>query len=84
MYMNFGSWDVQRATEMGEREKVIKYINRAMEMSTEQVRNMQDMGMNVTQVNFIMNMDGYSVTQHGCLQCRFQNNHFLTLDRPCH
>lgn len=40
-----------------------------MEDATTTLRKMQSQGKNVTQFEFLVNMDNYNVIQHGCLQC---------------
>jgi len=66
---NFGDWDIRGIALAGRMPHLIRYLVKGMEDAVTLVRKMQDQGKNVTQFDFLVNMDNYNIVQHGCLQC---------------
>jgi hypothetical protein len=70
-FLNIGSWDLRHAIITGQREKMNRYLYRCIDFVVNKLRELQEEGQAVSQVNFIVNLAGYSVTQQGCLQCNY-------------
>ncbi|ODN03975.1 SEC14-like protein 2 [Orchesella cincta] len=66
---NFGDWDIRAIALAGRMPQLIRYLDSGMEDATTMVRKFQSQGKNVTQFDFLVNMDNYNIVQHGCLQC---------------
>jgi len=58
---------------------MMRYIDRCVDFAVNKVRQWQDEGRNVSQINLIANLAGYSATQQGCLQCRFNLYNFFLI-----
>ncbi|CAL8112990.1 unnamed protein product [Orchesella dallaii] len=65
----FGNWDIRLAVVSGRMRRLERYIDRTFEVATRKVRKLQAQGKNVTQWDYIINMDNYNVRQHGCVPC---------------
>ncbi|ODM89746.1 SEC14-like protein 2 [Orchesella cincta] len=74
-----GEWDVRGAVLTGRAQRVIRYINQALEHGVKMVRDLQQEGKNVTRLNLIIDLDGFNIRQHGCVQCLFRILDFLLL-----
>ncbi|ODM91443.1 SEC14-like protein 2 [Orchesella cincta] len=66
---NFGDWDIRKAVISGRMRRLEHYIDRTFEIATRKVRQLQAQGKNVTQWDYIINMNNYNVLQHGCVPC---------------
>jgi len=66
---NFGEWDIRAAGVAGQMPTLIRYLNKGMEDAVTTIRKFQSQGKNVTQFEFLVNMDNYNIVQHGCIQC---------------
>ncbi|ODM88895.1 SEC14-like protein 2, partial [Orchesella cincta] len=62
-------WDLRAITIAGRSSQFIRYIDMIMEDAAETVRRFQSQGKNVTQFDFLVNMDNYNVITQGCGQC---------------
>lgn len=47
--MDFGKWDINKAAQKGELDRVLRYFDRMMEEAEMEVAKMQSSGKNVTQ-----------------------------------
>jgi hypothetical protein len=70
-FFNIGSWDLRHAIITGQSEKMTRYLYRNIDFVVNKLRELQEEGQAVSQVNLIVNLAGYSVTQQGCLQCNY-------------
>ncbi|CAL8099405.1 unnamed protein product [Orchesella dallaii] len=81
---NIGDWDLRRASVTGRIQRVLRYLDKAMDEATIRIREMQKEGKNVTQFVFIVNLDNFNLAQHTCGPCaagflqflRSYENHF--------
>ncbi|XP_021955555.1 SEC14 cytosolic factor isoform X2 [Folsomia candida] len=69
LLVRVGDWDVRRSHVTGEHDENYRYSIRALELASQKVRDAQARGKLVTRFQVIFNMDGFSLVQHGCLQC---------------
>lgn len=53
----------------GKRDRVIRYLDKAFEEVSVQIREKQAKGMNVTQANFLINLANFNLAEQGCFQC---------------
>jgi len=74
-----GEWDVRNAVLTGRAGRVIRYINKALESGARMVRQLQYSGKNITRLSLIIDLDGFSIAQHGCVACLFRILDFLLL-----
>ncbi|CAL8113431.1 unnamed protein product [Orchesella dallaii] len=65
----FGDWDIRKAVLAGQARRFTRYLDRAFEDVSKQIRDKQARGENVTQAQFLINLENFSVTQQGCIQC---------------
>jgi len=81
---NIGDWDLRRASVTGRIQRVLRYLDKAMDEATIKIREMQKEGKNVTKFFFIVNLDNFNLAQHTCAPCaagflqflRSYENHF--------
>jgi len=66
---SFGDWDIRKAVIAGQARRFTRYLDRAFEDVSKQIREKQARGENVTQSQFLINLENFSVTQQGCIQC---------------
>lgn len=71
----------------GQARRFTRYLDRAFEDVTHQIREKQAKGENVTQSQFLINLEGFSLAQQGCIQCnlfhmncRLVRNHTIRLN----
>ncbi|ODM91313.1 Retinal-binding protein [Orchesella cincta] len=64
-----GSWDLRAAAFSGHSTQLIRYIESIMEDAATTIRKFQSEGKNVSQFDYIVNMENYNVVQQGCRQC---------------
>jgi len=69
LYVNGGVWDLRQVVISGNRDRFNRYIDRALEDACTLVRKLGEEYKNVSQGILIVNMDGFNLVQHGCLQC---------------
>jgi len=62
-------WDVRGAVLAGLKEKAVRLIYYSIELQLKKIRDKQALGQNVTQMIAILDLSGYSIVQHGCLNC---------------
>ncbi|CAL8099387.1 unnamed protein product [Orchesella dallaii] len=74
-----GEWDIRNAVLTGRAQRVIRYMNKALEHGVKLITESQHQGKNVTRLNLLIDLDGFSVRQHGCVQCLFRILDFLLL-----
>lgn len=67
---NFMSICLYKAVATGIMRRLERYIDRNFEIATRKVRELQTSGQNVTQWDYIINMNNYNVLQHGCVPCK--------------
>jgi len=65
----FGDWDIRKAVLAGQARRFTRYLDRAFEDVSKQIREKQARGENVTQAQFLINLEGFSLAQQGCIQC---------------
>jgi len=65
----FGDWDIRLAVLSGQARRFTRYLDRAFEDVSKQIRDKQARGENVTQAQFLINLENFSLTQQGCIQC---------------
>ncbi|CAL8085636.1 unnamed protein product [Orchesella dallaii] len=66
---NFGDWDVRASALAGRMPKLIRYLSMNFEDAATKVRQFQNQGKNVSQYDFLINMENYNLIQQGCPQC---------------
>lgn len=64
------AWDVRRGVISGSRDAAVRYIYYAIEYQARKIREKQKLGQNVTQIQVILDLSGYNIVQHGCLNCK--------------
>lgn len=74
-----GEWDIRNAVLTGRAARIIRYMNKALESGARVIRQMQYAGKNITRLNLIIDLDGFNIAQHGCLNCLFRILDFLLL-----
>ncbi|ODM98130.1 SEC14-like protein 2 [Orchesella cincta] len=65
----FGDWDLRKAVLAGQARRFTRYLDRAFENVTTQIRAKQARGENVTQSQFLINLENFNLAQQGCIQC---------------
>jgi len=69
LYLNGGSWDFRNIALSGKREHFNRYIDKILDEACGLVRELGEKYKNVSQGVLLLNMDGFNLIQHGCLQC---------------
>jgi len=64
-----GQWDVRRGVVSGLRDMATRFLYYVIEQQYKKIRDKQYMGKNVTQIQVIVDLSGYNLVQHGCLNC---------------
>ncbi|OXA64754.1 retinal-binding protein [Folsomia candida] len=57
LLMDFGKWDINKAAQKGELDRVLRYFDRMMEEAEMEVAKMQSSGKNVTQWTWLVNQE---------------------------
>jgi hypothetical protein len=65
---------VRRAVIQGRAEEYLRYVYKSYEEVAALVRELGDEYQNVTRAQMMINLKGYNVFQHGCLQCNSLNS----------
>jgi len=73
-YFELGSYDIRSLLVTGLAEKGSRYLEKYLEEITSLVRKLRAEGKNVTQYDFVVNMEGQNLVQHACLQCKVLNS----------
>jgi hypothetical protein len=64
-----GKWDFRQAILSGRRNKMLRYIYKIVDDVDMRVQKQQAQGKLVTRGNIIIDVEGYNLMQHGCVQC---------------
>lgn len=75
---SLGEWDLRKGIILGQRDRVIRYLDKAFEDVSHQIREKQAKGMNVTQAVFLINLANFSMFLS--LLCNFYCD-FLSLSQ---
>jgi hypothetical protein len=62
--------DLRQVAIAGETDRFMRYVDSAIEKACLKVRTLQEKYQNVTQGILMINIDGYNLVEHGCLQCK--------------
>jgi len=66
---NYDEWDVRKGVLSGKLQRLMRWMAYAQEAAVRRVRELQTQGKNITQWNFIINMNNFNLVQHACVQC---------------
>jgi len=66
---NYDEWDIRKGVVAGKIQRLMRWMTYAQESGVRKVRELQAQGKNVTQWDFIINMNNFNLIQHGCVQC---------------
>jgi len=66
---NFDEWDIRKGVVAGKIKRLMRWMTFGQESAVRKVRELQGMGKNVTQWDFIINMNNFNIPVHGCAQC---------------
>ncbi len=69
MAVEASEWDVRRGALSGSTDLAGRYLYQVIEKQYKKIRDKQDQGQNVTQLQVIVDLKGYNLIQHGCLNC---------------
>jgi len=69
LYVNARNWDLRKAALSGNQKRFGRYIDKGLEEACGLVRELGNKYKNVSQGILILNVDGFNLIQHGCLQC---------------
>jgi hypothetical protein len=69
LYVNGGNWDLRNIAVTGKRERFNRYIDKTLDDACGLVRELGEKYKNVSQGMMILNIDGFNLVQHGCIQC---------------
>jgi len=64
-----GQWDMRQSHVTGRDKRMFRYMLRVMEKATNLVREAQQDGKNITRFDYVLNLDGFNMVQHGCPRC---------------
>lgn len=64
-----GDWDFRNVILGGRRDKMLRYIYKMLEDLDTSIQKQQEKGRFVTRGNIIVDVDGYNLMQHACVQC---------------
>lgn len=60
---------IYKIHQAGQARRFTRYLDRAFEDVSKQIRDKQARGENVTQSQFLINLEDFSLAQQGCIQC---------------
>lgn len=61
---------MRRAVLSGNRERISRFLYQLLERGAKRIRDTAKVkGENITQLELIMDINGYSAKSHGCLSC---------------
>jgi len=66
---NYDEWDIRKGVVAGKLQRIMRWMAYALDTGVRRVRELQAEGKNVTQWDFIINMNNFNLIQHGCIQC---------------
>ncbi|XP_021952264.1 SEC14-like protein 4 [Folsomia candida] len=69
LYLHPAAWDLRKIAISNDAKQFQRYIDKAIDESWLKVYEYQSKYENVTQGVLLVNMKGYNVVQHACLQC---------------
>jgi hypothetical protein len=69
LYIHVGSWDLRRQVITGKQDRFLRYVSKGMDEVYGIVRELGEKYRNVSQGVLLLNVDGFSLVKHGCLQC---------------
>jgi hypothetical protein len=61
--------DVRKAVISGKGDRLVRYVDKAIEEGCNLVRELGDKYKNITRGHLIINMNGFNNIQHGCIRC---------------
>jgi len=66
LYYHYGIWDISQEASSGDYKRLVRYMTaNMMEHADSKVRSNDD----ISQFDIIIDMEGYSLEKHGCVQC---------------
>jgi len=69
VYFSADGLDIRQGVLGGKEERLLRYIDKAMEEVTTVIRRVGKEKRNVTRGQLIIDFNGYNLVQHGCLRC---------------
>lgn len=69
LYVSVRNWDLRKAALTGRRDRFNRFVDKTLEEACGLVQELGEKYKNVSQGIFILNIDGFNLVQHGCLQC---------------
>jgi len=66
---NYDEWDIRKGVLSGKLQRLMRWMTKAQNDGVSKVRELQAEGKNITQWDFIINMNNFNLVQHGCIQC---------------
>ncbi|CAL8068092.1 unnamed protein product [Orchesella dallaii] len=72
-----GQWDLREAHLTGNGQRLLLFIDKAMDEAASLIRKAQQEGKNVTRFHWVLNQEGFNLIQHGCPRCFLSIVHFL-------
>ncbi|CAL8068098.1 unnamed protein product [Orchesella dallaii] len=73
-----GVHDIRQAHLTGRAPMFLRFVDKIMDEAEMKVRNAQLEGKNVTRFQFVINLDGFNLVQHGCPNCVVGTLSFLS------
>ncbi|XP_035707808.1 SEC14-like protein 1 isoform X2 [Folsomia candida] len=68
-YLSVDEIDIRKAIVNGKGDRLLRFVDRAFEEVTQLVNDLGNKYKNITRAQFIVNLSGYNLVEHGCLRC---------------
>ncbi|OXA39747.1 SEC14-like protein 2 [Folsomia candida] len=79
---DFGEWDLDRAAERGEIDRVLRYYDRMLEEAEQKVLDLQHQGKNITQFTWLMNQDNKATVSFAIARCYWHSANTYEKQHP--
>jgi hypothetical protein len=69
LYFEAAGLSVRKAVIQGKGERLLRYVDKAIDEACNLVRNLGEKHKNVTRGHLLVNLVGFNVIEHTCIQC---------------